>query len=301
MTNPELRRLRLLLVAGVVLLAALTPSLAEDDTLRVEDVVRRFVQGESVEALIQQIRTAPVDFVLDDEMLEELKIAGLPESLIGAMVARQKESEPEEAPVEVEDVTDGESNIVFVINPPKKEGKPHPDGGKIHLWDFIDSVDAERLDLRADQTHFDDLAVYIQCRTAEHVPDRWRSVSPLGRDFRGSRRHRMLLFLAGADASDTKGIGKLADAMQDRGRTQKLALELPATLELHLDEVDDHQLTVGIAARIGERYLRLTSEDLVDVVIEAGGSVEYGLRIENQSGGAVVEGLSVRQVRLREP
>ena len=87
-----------LLVAVALLLVSLGPALAEDPEppMTEEEVVRRYVTGERVENIVRDIEGRDPQFDLSDEMLEELRHAGLPETLIEAMQKRQAELEPEE-------------------------------------------------------------------------------------------------------------------------------------------------------------------------------------------------------------
>src|SRR4030095_4875837 len=87
------------------------------------------------------------------------------------------------------------------------------------------------------------LAFYAACLRATHVPDHWRAESPLGRDFATMPRHQMLLFLP-------------LDAHADK----TITAELPPSIDVPLDPSDTHDLDVGIAVRIGERYYRLESD-----------------------------------------
>ena len=71
-----------------------------------EDVVRLYVSGVDPESIIERIRAAEVAFDISDEMLEELRAAGLPGELIQAMVERQRALDDERAPPEEAEQTD---------------------------------------------------------------------------------------------------------------------------------------------------------------------------------------------------
>lgn len=277
------RTIQAVTLVGVILIFFWQAVVSADEPLRVEDVVRRFVQGESVASLLEQIRGTTVDFILDDEMRQELEIAGIPIELINAMAARQEEMAPEP----LEDDVDGEDgqlfNLQLRLNPPRKPDTPHVSGGSISLQTLIERRVADQLGLNPDQTHFDDLAAYVLCRTPDHVPDRWRSQSPLGRDFQGSRRHRMLLFHAGAETA-----------------AKALVLQLPMSLELRLDEAVGHRLTVGVAGRVEENYLNLTAVDLDDLLITDGETVTILLRMENAKSQPLLDGLLVKRINGTE-
>ena len=87
-----------------------------------------------------------------------------------------------------------------------------------------------------------DLAVFLACTTAEHVPDLWRDKTPLGRDMGGTPRHEMLSFVAG-----------------DTPEGKAPALVLPDALRADVDEIEPHDLVFGVAARIGDRWYVLSA------------------------------------------
>ena len=95
-----LNRRAILLAAIAITLSAIAPALAADAPLTDEDIVRLFVQGQSKAELVKTIGSSDVDFDLSEEMLEELRIAGIPAVVLEAMRKRQAEMEPEQEPTQ---------------------------------------------------------------------------------------------------------------------------------------------------------------------------------------------------------
>ena len=85
----------------IVAIVAAPASRADDQTpMRTEDVVRMLVSGNDVAAVVSEIRARPVDFDLSEDIVEELRIASVPEDIITAMQERQAELHPDEQPPE---------------------------------------------------------------------------------------------------------------------------------------------------------------------------------------------------------
>ncbi|MCP3980988.1 MAG: hypothetical protein GY716_16960 [bacterium] len=247
--------------AVVVLLLSCAVSAAE--TLRTEDIVRLFVSGASPKALIERIEQATVEFDTDEEMLDELRLAGIPDEVIRAMVARQAKLDSENAPADpaAEDAEPDGPLLRVRLNPDwePKEDRTRP---RIRVLNEIDTPLIEQLGLRASEdAMFTGLALYLACTTADHVPDHWRGKSPLGRDFNSMPRHRMLVFLADFDEVP---VGKTKDFLRKLGHVggardglapwQILQLELPERIETPIEVGVTHDLVLGVALEAGGRY-----------------------------------------------
>jgi hypothetical protein len=138
---------------------------------------------------------------------------------------------------------------------------------RVPAWADEDAKQQFQLPKENDQRQVKDLAVFLACVTAEHVPDMWRSKSPLGRDMTSVVRHEMLAFAAG----DPR-------------------LVLPERLEAEVEEGVAHDLILGVAALFGDRWVQLASARLPKTTIEAGtkplvGRVkrvgrEFGFKVE---------------------
>ena len=256
------------LVAGV--------SAAADDggPLRDEDVVRLLVSGTPVDRLIERIRTSEVDFDLSEEMLDELRRAGVPPELIQAMIERQQELHPSEAP-EVPAAGTPASPMLRVRLNSDWEPKKHQPRPLLRVLDAVAPATIEALRLRPHERLFTDLAIVLLCRTATHVPDHWRNQTPLGRDFTFAPRHRLLAFLSGAQKTNAgklrQALSKLAVLPGERDSTPELGvleLEVPEHVEVEIETGVAHDLTLGIAVQVGARYL-LLAQDAWDGLIVA--------------------------------
>jgi len=262
------------------LAAGLLAGAGDADPLRDEDIVRMLVGGTPVEQLIDRVRSSPVDFDLSDEMLLELRQAGVPQKLIDAMGERQRELHPPEPePVPAVETAPAGPRLRIRLNPAKKteEDPPRP---VLRLLDAAPPEAVRTLRLRPDEQTFTDLAVALMCRTATHVPDHWRNETPLGRDFNSAPRHRLLAFIAGATKTEAgklkQTLSKLALAPGEREGAKELSvleLELPEQIEVEVEAGVAHDLTLGIAVQAGGRYLLVAQDSLSEVVVGDGDRV----------------------------
>jgi hypothetical protein len=208
-----------------------------------EDVVRWVAAGKPQAEILQEIAARPAAYDLSDDMLPELRLAGVPEAVIAAMRARQAETAPP-SPPPTDRPARGKVRLTVAFAEAKKLSVPKRASEPI----------AEKLKLpsgeEARTVH--DLAVFLACVTPEHVPDQWRSKSPLGRDMEGMPRHEMLLFVPG-DTPDGSAP----------------SVTVPARIEADVDDVEPHDLVLGVAARIGDRWRVLAIEKRPKAKIEA--------------------------------
>ena len=147
------------------------------------------------------------------------------------------------------------------------------------LRDTVDPPTVEALQLRPEEQQITDLAIVLACRTADHVPDHWRSQTPLGRDFRFTPRHRLLAFIGGADrtaAGKTQQmlskVGKVPGEWDSLPEVGILELPVPEAIEVELETAVAHDLTLGVAVQIGDRYLMVASDGLDGLVVDEDGS-----------------------------
>jgi hypothetical protein len=124
---------------------------------------------------------------------------------------------------------------------------------KLPAWADENAKVRLKLPKENDQREVKDIAVFLACASPEHVPDLWRSKTPLGRDMNSVPRHEMLAFVAG----DTPA-----------GKPPRLTL--PARLEADVDETEPHDLILGVAARIGDHWVQLASAKLAKTTVAAG-------------------------------
>jgi len=249
--------------------------------LRVEDIVRWHVAGVPEADLVRRIESAAVDFELDDEMVTELRLAGVPEAVLRAMAARQADLHPPAAPPSDASAATPLPSAALVIALRGQESDAAP---RLRLPTRVPPELAAQLALEDPEARVTDLAIYVACVRAPHVPSHWRAASPLGRDFASMPRHEMLAFVPLGPESSADGE---APAEADPGR--KIDVEAPQRIEVTLDPEDEHDLSIGLAVRIGDRYYRITSDtwdglvprdqpDGLQVVVESGGSAA-GLRL----------------------
>lgn len=262
-------------MVAAALLAALalgapTGVLADAETaMRTEDVVRMLVAGADASTIIKEIRARPVDFDLSEEIVAELRIAGVPDEVIQAMRERQAELHPVAPPagneVPAAEAEDGASRLVIAIEGAPLDGDEAGEPEALYFPALLPAPVAQALEIGdgSKPLPIQALAIFLACRTAVHVPDHWRSASPLGRDFVSMPRHGMIAFLSGGDrvsAADLPdGVAKrLRRAPGDAGY---LRLTLPAELEAELDPSEVHDLSFGVAIEVEGRFLRVTSDD----------------------------------------
>ena len=217
-----------------------------------EEVVRRYVAGESVETIVADIERRDPQFDLSPEMLEELRHAGLHEALIDAMRQRLAEQEREVAEAQVAPPA---PRLIVTLS--RKNGGT----SKVSIGKHVDpQLAAEwKLGNAPEDRVFADLALYLACRTPDHVPDYWRTKSPLGRDFFSMPRHRILAFVAGSSNAGEQGGGS------------RVRLELPPAIEVELEPGVAHDLTLGLAVQVGGRYYSWKHDTSDNLILNDGG------------------------------
>jgi len=254
-----------------------------------EDIVRLLVAGATTEQLIERIRDSEVDFDLSPEMLDELGYAGVPAEVIRAMRERQAELEPAPLPdADSESTAEqaGTARLIVTLGP-LVAGEAGA-SATIRAPEPVSPgmIDALGLDPSAtDSVKVTDLALFLICRTQDHVPDHWRNQSPLGRDFVNMPRHRMLHFTPGATREDV--------ASRKSPGFPVLALELPKRFEVEIEPGLLHDLSLGIAMQIGGRYYRLHADEWEGLQVDGG-----DLEIRVQAGNAPGPGVGSVELRV---
>jgi hypothetical protein len=256
--EPMIRHLTCICISALLALSILAAGPAP---MSDEDVVRLFVSGTGVDQILGRIAESETAFDLSDDMLYELRAAGLPAALIEAMIARQAEIDEANAsdePPDTVDVPAAGSALRIRINPSAdgEERKP------LRLLDLIDDETHDQLRLRTAEPAFTDMAIFVACRTQDHVPNQWRGKSPLGRDYISVQRHRMLYFHSGAELAERR-----------RSNARLLELDLPAEIAIDLEPDVAHDLTLGVALRTEERYYLIAFDELDGLVLQEGGRV----------------------------
>ena len=234
-----------------------TAALVAAPPLTNEDIVRMVVSGTAESEILEAIRTHEEAFDVADDMVSELKLAGVSVTIVAAMARKHAENAPAALPAERP--TRGRTPIVVILNP----GATGPRALKAPAWADEDVKARLKLPKENEQREVKDLAVFLACISPEHIPDLWRSKTPLGRDMGAVRRHEMLAFVAG-----------------DTPAGKKPRLTLPARIEGEVEEGEPHDLILGVAARIGDRWVQLAVGALPKATIGAGQKPLLG-RIEH--------------------
>lgn len=284
-----------------------------------EDVVRMFVTGATEDEIIAKIRSSETDFDLSDEMLAEMRIAGLPEGVLQAMIDRQREQAggPEEdaAAEEATVLQDAPvtARVVFLpeVHIDDAGGKRKAPFLRFPARATPGMVKTFELGTGEEDIAVTSAAYFVACTTAEHVPDHWRNKSPIGRDFIRMPRHRMLSFHPDfellAPPPEEEAAGEAVEEAEkpdepakqkkrkkkDRGQDQpqepaggggkkhgKIRLQLPESLSVELQPGVRHDLLIGVAVEIGGRYYMILGGEVADVDPDTGGERRYRVRID---------------------
>jgi hypothetical protein len=294
-----------LVIACALIAVGLPIAGAEEvaEPMRDEDVVVLFVQGTSTAEIIKQIKSREVDFDLAPDMVSELQAAGVPAEIIAAMRERQAEVDAAKAPPEPEPDPEAAAEapapapvgptLRVKLLPRKPDADPPVVDPLVYPTVLVDAKTAEAHGLGNDPARWTvtDLAVFLGCTTSDHVPDQWRSKTPLGRDFVLMPRHRLLAIVSDSVRIEGKDrlekLRKLLAIDFEKVHTEFRELTLPDELTAEVEPGVAHDLVFGIAAKIGERYLVVTMEELRDVVPdESGVTLEASAWCKPKRGGA---------------
>ena len=286
------------LVAAAVIAAAVAVFAAEQTParpLRNDDVVRLLVAGVPSAEIIARFRSAETAFDLSDEMKQELRLAGVPDAVLSAMSARQAEVDRARAAAKPPDAAtpappaEGKAALAVTV-------RSAPGGGAAAELVFparLDDATAKALQVgpSEDDRSVTDLAVFLACRTQDHVPDQWRTKSPLGRDFVSAPRHQILDFKLGASrvpASKAPAGSKPPSPPLGRPpgpEPELLVLKLPVELRADVETGIAHDLIVGVAAQVGGRFLEIVEARKDGVVVETAGLSLAAVLAESREKG----------------
>jgi hypothetical protein len=286
----------------------------EPPVLRVEELVRLHVAGVDEDELIDTIRTRPVDFDLSPEMVEELERAGLSARVIRAMQRRQAvmaPAEPAASSAGADTWHDSGPALRVVLDTKKKKKTDAAEAGPRYLrvYDTIDMglADHWKLGNAPETMRFSGVAVFLACRTADHVPDEWRTRTPLLWSAPETPRHRMLAWHADARwtratlkgrfgmRSKPKGEEGKTEAPAGEGKPGIVELELPPALEVPLAAGVAHDLSLGIALEVAGSSYPWIVASLDGVVLD-----EDGLQIDARIKGLRQPGLSSLDIDFGE-
>jgi hypothetical protein len=234
-------------LALCAMLAAGVPAVSPPAAMTNEDVVRMVAAGAPEREILDAIASRPEAFDVSDDMMDELAVAGVSAGIRTAMRRRHDESAPPPAPVSPR-AARGTAKLTVTIN-----AAGGPKSLKAPAWANEDIKARLQLPKENDQREIKDLAVFLACTRAEHVPDLWRSKSPLGRDMVTVGRHEILAFVAGGTSPE-----------------KKPQISLPRELDADVDVIETHDIVLGVAALIGDRWLQLGSAKLAGVAVGPG-------------------------------
>jgi hypothetical protein len=249
----RVRRIAWALAVAAVLLTPLARAEGGDGgagagaPLTNEDIVRMVASGTPERDILEAIKTREEAFDVADDMVSELKLAGVSATIVAAMLQKVAENAP--PPVPLEQPAKGRVHLVVMLN----AGGTGPRTLKLPAWADENIKVRLKLPKENEQRAVKDIAVFLACSSPEHVPDLWRSKTPLGRDMVSVPRHEMLAFVAG----DTPA-----------GKNPRLTV--PARIEADVDETEPHDLILGVAARIGDHWMQLAFAALPKATIAAG-------------------------------
>jgi hypothetical protein len=253
-----------------LLLLALLSAGAAAEPLTNQDVVQLVFGGASTRQVLDAIAAREPAFDLDPEILEEMRIAGVPEVVIRAMRERARAPEEPEEPAEPasppEAAAEESGLLTLALRAPDTA---ETDGDGLLLPSLL--LDRNLLEAHAfeGEPWIDDVAVFLACGNAVHVPDQWRNVSTLGRDFVRMPRHRLLAFHRGAEPLRAEErVSRLRKLLGRRAlrrngveipddRTWFVELPMPDALSARPSEEFDerHTLLLGVAVRVQERWI----------------------------------------------
>lgn len=204
-----------------------------------EAIVRRHVAGATAAQLVELIRSNPPAFDLSEEMLEELRQAGLPEVVIRAMVDRQAEAQRAIASTTTTTELPGAESTTARLTVTIA-------ASKVRIPTAVPPDFARSHGIETPKPVATGAALVLVCRVPEHVPDRWRSRTPLGKDFVNAARHELLAFVA---------LSSPDEAAADQRTPSKMQLIVPAKIEAELARGIAHDISLFVALEIEERWL----------------------------------------------
>lgn len=225
------------------------------------------VSKRPVREILEAIRSRNVSFDVSEEIEAELRIAGVPEEVIQAMRERQAQMNPPAPTQAPSSIPEGTASILVTFKPQL-------------LWFPGRAEEGMARDLQLGSSPEDraikDIAVFLACVVPDHVPDHWRSQSPLGRDFVSMPRHEMLAFQAGAARVGPEEVPRavraaLCPPRADEAAAGWLRLELPRELVATIEPGLEHDLLLGVAVLVGDRYLKVGETRKLHVVASGPG------------------------------
>jgi len=258
----------------VVALCASAPNFGRDATeaLDNEAVVQMLVRGASESEILKAIEDAPrVSFNLEPDMIRELESVGVSQKVLGAMRRRQSEAGETPQP-QTAAVPNGGLLIRFSSSQEKKAGQPV-------VFQVIRKIPKWAADQMGmlQRPEVEDLAFFLLCTRADHVPDHWQDRTEL-KEF---TRHEKLLFRSGSHPGKSHGF-------------EVMALDLPNSLSLEIAE-GDHRLVAGVAAKTGADWHVVGSAELKKLAVRAGKTATLEVKLNGDVVGSHMTGFKEEQ------
>ena len=237
-----------------------------------EDVVRMVMTGTSEKNILDAIESRPADFDVSTDMVEELRRAGVNETIIVAMRRRQAAMpQPEPSPTPPPET--GRSGTLRVEFDTGDDKASPAERSAIALKSLPKGM-SRRGGMEVGL--MTDMALVVLCTSADHVPDHWDTRSPI----QGAPRHELLLFRPGGATEKLKG-------------HEVLYLDHEASYEVPVPE-GDHNIVVGAAGKqAGSGTWRLLESDGARVAIVPGRTTRVALEAKSGIKGSALTGFNV--------
>ena len=243
-----------MILAALLLAAAVA---AADTPMTDDEVVRRLSAGESMDAVLADVQRRPPAFDVSEDMLAELRSAGVPEALLNAMIARAAAAPPKEeppappaAPAPMTELRLTATKLVVAVSR------------------RLDPQLIAELELPAGALEADALALAVFCTTHGHDDPgvlRW----PEGRVPKGFADGRLLAFFPATEGS---------------GSGSKLRVALPDPMVIPLSAGVSHDLVVAALLRAGSTWVVLSRDQLNGVRAAAGSFTAADVQVEKVNG-----------------
>ena len=254
-----------MILAALLLAAAVA---AADTPMTDDEVVRRLAAGESVEALLADVQRRPPAFDVSEDMLAELRSAGVPEALLQAMIARAhaaaRKEEEAPAPAPAAPATPATP----APPPPMTELRLTPVDLTVAVSRRLDPQLIAELELPAGALEADALAVAVFCTAHDHDDPgvlRW----PEGRQPKGLADGRLLAFFPATEGGNTGS---------------KLRVTLPNPMVVPLLAGVSHDILVVAVMRAGGVWVVLTRDALPGARAAAGSFASAEMRVKKVNG-----------------
>lgn len=237
-----------------------------------EDVVRMVMTGVPQSEVLATIEARDVDFDLSTEMIQELRVAGVPDRVLEAMRRRQAAMPRADPPPLPRPAPERTGTLRLEFAPGEEDDKPS------ELSAIALKKLPKGLERRGGEEvgEMSDMALAVLCTTADHVPDHWDTRSPL----QGAPRHELLQFIPGSGTAKVKG-------------HEVLYLDRKEAYDLEVG-AGSHNIVVAAAGKqAGSGTWRLLESDGARVTVIPGRRTRVVLRARSRIKGSFMMGFTV--------